>query len=275
MPLVTLTTDLGMQDFIPGAIKGRLWQTNENFVITDITHLLSPFNFPQAAYISRNVIHNYPVNTLHLVLVNVFDEKPTHMLLAEHNGQYIGCADNGLLTMILEEKPQKIVAIPFPTTLPRTIFSCAGIVAEAFNKILQGKKIESLGDDKIEMQIKNPFRPMLGKDWMEGQIIFIDNFENVVVNITEKEFEEQRQGRRFKIVFKRNEVIDKISDCYADVQHGEKLAMFNSAGYLEIAINKGNAAGLLGLQGYSDLQHGGAQLLNNRLIYQMVKIYFE
>ena len=67
----------------------------------------------------------------------------------------------------------------------------------------------------------------------------------MVVNITREEFEEQRKGRSFKIVFKRDEVIEKISETYADVQEGEKLALFNSAGYLEIAINKGNAAGLL------------------------------
>jgi hypothetical protein len=107
---------------------------------------------------------------------------------------------------------------------------------------------------------------------MEGQIIFIDNFENVIVNITREEFEEQRRGRSFKIVFKRDEVIEKISDTYADVQEGEKLAIFNSATYLEIAINKGNAAGLFGLQGFSEKQNQGQhQYLNNRLFYQPLK----
>ena len=275
MSLITLSTDLGIQDFVPGAIKGRLLQENESFQVIDITHLLSPYNFPQAAYICRNVVQNFPLNSLHLILVNVFDQRPKHMLLAEHKGQFIGCADNGLLTMILEEQPEQVVAIPFPDNLSKTIFTSAGIIAEAYNKILQGKRLEQVGDVNVEIQVKNPFRPKLGADWMEGQIIFIDNFENVVVNITHEAFEEQRKGRKFKIVFKRDEVIDKISDSYADVQEGEKLAIFNSAGYLEIAINKGNAAGLLGLQGYSENHTSTSQLLNNRLIYQMVKIHFE
>ena len=98
----------------------------------------------------------------------------------------------------------------------------------------------------------------------------------MIVNITREEFEEQRKGRSFKIVFKRDEVIEKISDTYADVQEGEKLALFNSAAYLEIAINKGNAAGLFGLQGFSEKQNQGQQqYLNNRLFYQTVKVYFE
>ncbi|MEO5943307.1 MAG: SAM-dependent chlorinase/fluorinase, partial [Ferruginibacter sp.] len=51
MPLITLTSDIGVQDFMPGAIKGQLLQANGSFNIVDITHLLSPFNYPQAAYV--------------------------------------------------------------------------------------------------------------------------------------------------------------------------------------------------------------------------------
>ena len=69
--------------------------------------------------------------------------------------------------------------------------------------------------------------------------------------------------------------IDKISDTYADVPESEKLALFNSAGYLEIAVNKGNAAGLFGLQGYSEKVNTQSQYLQNRLLYQTIKIYFE
>jgi len=70
-------------------------------------------------------------------------------------------------------------------------------------------------------------------------------------------------------------VIDKISETYADVAEGEKLSLFNAAGYLEIAINKGNAAGLLGLQGFSEKQLQQSQYMNSRLFYQTVKVYFE
>ena len=104
----------------------------------------------------------------------------------------------------------------------------------------------------------------------KNEIIFVDNFENVIININKEDFEEQRKGRSFKIVFKRDEVIDRISESYADVNEGEKLALFNSANYLEIAINKGNAAGLLGLQGFSE-----KQVQSNRLFYQTVKVFFE
>ena len=276
MPLLTLTSDIGQHDFLAGAIKGQLLQANNGFTIVDITHQLSPFNYPQAAYVCRNAIKNFPPGTFHLIFVNLFDERPEHLLLAEHNGYYIACADNGLLTMILEELPQKVVALALDKTTQKNTLYCTAIFAKAINELQNGKTIEEVGDDAVSIHVKNALRPMLGNNWIEGQIIFIDNFENVIVNITKEEFETQRKGRSFKIVFKRDEMIERISDTYADVQEGEKLAMFNSAGYLEIAINKGNAAGLFGLQGFSEKQQQSqAQYQNNRLFYQTVKVYFD
>lgn len=275
MPLLTLTSDIGQQDFLVGAIKGQILQANDQFNIIDITHQLPPFNYSQAAYVCRNAIRNFPEDTFHLVLVNLFDEKPDHLLLAEHKGHIIGCADNGLLTMILEEVPQQVVALPLDKTQQKNTIYCTSIFAQAFASLLSGKKITELGDPGVSMRVKNPLRPLLGNNWIEGQIIFIDNFENVIVNITREEFEEQRKGRSFKIVFKRDEVIDRMSDTYADVNEGEKLALFNSAGYLEIAINKGNAAGLFGLQGFSEKQQQQSQYQSNRLFYQTVKVHFE
>jgi S-adenosyl-L-methionine hydrolase (adenosine-forming) len=274
MPLLTLTSDIGHQDFLVGAVKGQLLQANNGFNIIDITHQLSPFNYPQAAYVCRNAIKNFPPGTFHLVMVNLFDEKPEHMLLAEHNGHFIGCADNGLLTMILEEVPQKVVALILDKTQQKNTLYCTTVFAKAFNQLMAGNTIEAIGDSSVSIHVKNPLKPLLGNNWIEGQIIFIDNFENVIVNITKDEFEEQRKGRSFKIVFKRDEVIDRVSESYADVSEGEKLALFNSAGYLEIAINKGNAAGLLGLQGFSEKQQQN-QYINSRMFYQTVRVYFE
>ena len=82
-------------------------------------------------------------------------------------------------------------------------------------------------------------------------------------------------GRSFKIVFKRDEVIDKISETYADVKEGEKMALFNSASYLEIAINKGNAAGLIWLAGIFRKIGSRPSSSRARLYYQTVRILFD
>jgi S-adenosylmethionine hydrolase len=273
MAIITLTSDIGQQDYLVGAVKGQLLQTDPDFRLVDITHQLSPFNYPQAAYVCRNAIWNFPPFTYHILLVNLFDKKPDRLLLAFHQEQYILCADNGLLTMIIEGKPELVMGLPTEARALKNTLYCSRLFGETIRKLANGHPLLEIGEPDVPILEKNALRPTQGDDWIEGQIIFIDHFENVIVNITREAFEQQRRGRKFRIVFKRNEAIDKISETYADVPEGEKLALFNSAGYLEVAINKGNAAGLFGLQGF--LEQSQNSYLQNRLFYQTVKVYFE
>jgi S-adenosyl-L-methionine hydrolase (adenosine-forming) len=269
MALITLTSDFGLQDYIAGAVKGQLLQIDPSFRIHDISHQIAPFNYPQAAYICRNAIWQFPEKTYHLILVNLFEQRPEFLLLTEVNSHYIFCADNGLLSMIVPEKPEQVIGLPLDKNEIKNTLYCTRQIGLAIQQIEKGMPLEKLGDNKVDYVQKNDLRPLLGDKYIEGQIIYIDKFENVVVNITRDEFEAQRRGRSFRIVFKRNEIIDKISESYADVPQGEKLALFNSANFLEVAINKGNAAGLFGLQDFTD------QALQHHLFYQMVRVYFE
>jgi len=273
MALLTLTSDFGQKDYLVGAVKGQLAQINPTFNIMDISHDLSPFNYPQAAYVCRNAIRQFPPFTYHLILVNLFEKKPEQLLLAFHNEQYLLCADNGLLTMILEGRPEMVIGLPMDKTAIKNTLYCIRVMGQAIQQLIDGSGLLSIGVPDVPFTEKNHLRPVFGDNWIEGQIIFIDHFENVIVNITREEFEERRKGRSFRIVFKRDEMIDKISETYADVGEGEKLALFNSAGYLEIAIQKGNAAGLFGLQGFTEQSQN--QYLQSRLFYQTVRVYFE
>jgi len=275
MPLITLISDIGRQDFLTGAVKGQLLNINSNFNIVDISHELSPFNYPQAAYVCRNAIKNFPEQTFHIILINLFDKRPEYLLLVKHNNQYIGCADNGLITMILEEKPEIVIGISVDKMAVRNTVYCANVMGKVINQLVNGESIKNIGEPDVTYLEKHHLRPLLDNNWIEGQIIFIDNFENVIVNITHEQFEEQRKGRSFRIVFKRDEMIDRISESYADVNEGEKLALFNSAGYLEIAINKGNAAGLFGLKGFSEKARQVSNMMQNQLPYQTIRVYFE
>ncbi|TMI62467.1 MAG: SAM-dependent chlorinase/fluorinase [Bacteroidetes bacterium] len=274
MPLLTLTSDIGSRDYLVSAIKAELFKINEDFRIIDISHQVPPFNYPQAAYVCRSAVKHFPDYCYHLILVNLFEKKPKQLLLAFHNNQYYLCADNGLLPMILEEKPEMVMGIPLDDNEEKSTLYLARVFGETINKLVGGISIQQIGTPDVSYIEKNPLKPFPIDNGIEGQIIFIDNFENVIVNITRSYFEEQRNGRNFKIIFKRDEQIDKISETYADVHEGEKLALFNSAGYLEIAINKGNAAGLFGLKGFSEKQQISG-IIQNQLYYQTVRVFFE
>ena len=273
MPILTLTTDIGQRDYLVGAIKGQFINLLPTLTICDITHYLSQTNFPQAAYTCNNAFKYYPLGSFHLVIANLFESSVRYLLMAKYHDQYIICPDNGLITMITGAKPAEMVAISI--NKQSTLLQMTQLVAEAVARIQHTGDLFAGGSAITNIVEKYPLRPTLGPDWMEGQILFIDNFENVVINITKEEFDEQRNGRNFKITFKRNEIIDVISDNYTSVSVSEKLAWFNSADYLEIALRNGNMAGLFGLQGYNEQMQQSGSSMENKWFYQTVRIFFE
>jgi S-adenosylmethionine hydrolase len=140
-------------------------------------------------------------------------------------------------------------------------------------EVEDGRAFYELGEELDELVEKTNLRPVYTDNFIEGRIIFVDRFENVVVNISQAEFEKVRRNRAFRIVFRGDETIQRMSENYGQVPEGGKLAFFNTAGYLEIAINKGNAAGLFGLLPYDS--NVSQLLLQQRTFYQSVKVYFD
>jgi len=272
MAIITLSTDIGQQDYLVGAIKGQLLSQDESNNLIDITHYLSNTNYPQAAYICSNAFRYYPPNTFHIVILNFFDTLVNHVLVARHNEQYIICPDNGILTLILGEKPKEVVKLALLEQ--HNLLGRTGIIAKAITHISKTPTFFKASDATVSIIEKYPLKPSIATDWMEGQVLFIDNFENVVINITKEEFEFQRRGRSFMILISRNEEITAISNNYASIQDGEKLAWFNSAGYLEIAMNKGRVASLFGLQGYNQNLAKTGTVTQNKWFYDTIKIFF-
>ena len=276
MAVITLSTDIGQSDFIIGALKGQLVSAVPTANIIDITHQLSPQNYLQAAYVCSNAFTYYPPGTFHLLLINFFEHSFKHVLVAEYKEHYIICPENGILTMIAGTKPENVFAldIDIDDTGNKGLLTYTKAITVLIKRIVDGEAIEAICRTVETVQEKYPLRATTSANWIDSHIIFVDNFENVVVNIKQEEFEEYRRGRRYKITFMRNEMIEKLSDNYSSVEQGGKLAWFNSAGYLEIAVNTGNLAGLFGLYKFSE-SAAMNNALQHKLMYQMVRIYFE
>src|SRR4051794_18833016 len=115
MPIATLSTDIGTNDYLTGAIKGQLLTANPALNIVDITHTLSPSNYQQTAYICGNAYKYFPPGTLHILILNLFETSPAKVLFAGHNNQLIICPDNGILTMITGAKPAEVYAVDVQT----------------------------------------------------------------------------------------------------------------------------------------------------------------
>jgi S-adenosylmethionine hydrolase len=278
MAIITLTSDIGMQDYLVAAIKARLLQLVPSCSILDITHQVPAFNIQQAAYNCRNALPHFPDYSFHIILVNLYEKKPEQMLVALFQNQYILCPDNGLLSLITDDQAQLVMGLPLPAHQENNIFEIIAAMGKTILQLSDGRTPQEIGLSDTAYRKLNPLNAVVKADYIEGQIIYIDAFENVIVNITRTEFETLRKGRSFRIVLRRGDEISQISQTYADVPAGEMLARFNSAGYLEIAINKGNAAGLLGLKGFDNNDKRNSPLSGfeqNRSFYQTVRVYFE
>jgi S-adenosylmethionine hydrolase len=272
MPIITFTSDFGSSDHLVGVVKGEFAKYNDGLTIIDITHNIIPFNYMQAAYVCKGLQLSFPPETIHMIFVNSFDENMDHLLLARHADQYYAVPDNGILTMILNGNPEEVVALPFPVEMKKNIRNFSALFVEAFSSLMSGVPFNKIGNPIVSIKERNLMKPLYNNQFIEGQIVMIDRFLNVIVNITREQFEEHRNGRNFKIVLLRDAFIEKISNHYSDVPEGEKLAFFNEVGFLEIAVNKGYAAPLFGL---GEFGTGDSRQQERRQYYQTVKVFFE
>ncbi len=247
MAIITLTTDLGYKDFYQAALKGSILTLLPNVNIIDITHNISAFNIPQAAFVLKNAFPYFPKGTVHLIGINsVFDEK-TKYLAVNYKGHYFVGSDNGVFSLIFDEHPSEIVELSIMQDLKFLHFPLTDIFAKAACHLAAGRKMNEIGIPVDELEEKVHLQPVIEHNVIKGSVIYIDSFQNVITNISKDLFSKIQQNRDFMLYFRKNESISQLSWHYNEVPEGEKLCLFGISNYLEIAINKGNASGLLGL----------------------------
>lgn len=265
MAIITLTTDFGLKDHFVGAIKGAIYRDLDEARIVDISHAISPFNIQECAYVLKNSYKAFPEGSIHVVGV---DSEPTpenqHIaVLVDHH--YFISANNGVISLITSTiKPEKVVEINIPNPLHGT-FPTMDVFVQVACHLARGGTLEVIGKPFRDLKELKEFAPRVTNDGKTiiGSVIYIDNYGNVVTNIQKAFFEAFRKARGFELNA-RNKKIGQIHNKYSDIINfeldrtqrkgpGDLLALFNSAGYIELAIYKsdmnsvGGAATLLGL----------------------------
>lgn len=246
MPVITLTSDWGTKDHYLASVKGAILRQIPEARIIDISHDIPPHDLSQAAFILKNCYFDFPEGTIHIIGVSTEESELNPHTAVEAGGQYFIGADNGIFSMLFEGKVDRIVEINIMQDSDHFTFSSRDRFVKAAAMLAEGNDIEQLGNAKAQLNQKFFFAPVLGQDMIKGMVIYIDNYENVITNITRDKFREVGKNRKFTISF-RGEEIRHIHDSYSDVPVGEILALFGCNGHLEIAMNHGNAGSLLGL----------------------------
>ncbi|MGG8496925.1 SAM hydrolase/SAM-dependent halogenase family protein [Tenacibaculum sp. TC6] len=266
MAVITLTTDFGIKDHFIGAVKGAIYSELPDAIIVDITHHISPFNITETAYILKNAYKSFPDNTIHIVGVDSELSIENKHIAIELDNQYFICPDNGLISMIASEiNPTKIVEINIHHHV-NTSFPVLDVFVKVASHIARGGSLNVVGKEIPTLKKLVEIQPKTNQAQtiIKGGVIYIDNYGNVITNINQKLFNSIGKGRDFTItagryqfrqVFNRyNEIVDYSIPEEKRQYDGEKLAIFNSAGFLEIAIYRSNletvggASSLLGLK---------------------------
>lgn len=270
MSIITLTTDFGTKDHFVGALKGTIYSELPDARIVDISHLISPFNITETAYILKNAYKSFPEGSIHIIGVDSeLNEENKHIALKLDNHYFI-CPDNGIISLLASEiKPEKIVEINIHDRIS-TSFPVLDVFVKVACHISRGGTLEVIGKIIPEYKKLVELQPAISADGktIQGNIIYIDNYGNSISNISEKLFQEVGKGRSFEVIA--NKYIFKvINSKYCDIvdfsvtkdvrqKDGTRLAIFNSAKYLEIAMYRSNlntvggASSLLGLN-YRDV----------------------
>ncbi|MBK8701824.1 MAG: SAM-dependent chlorinase/fluorinase [Saprospiraceae bacterium] len=243
MQLISLITDYGSTDYYSAELKAALYKNCEHIRILDVTHSVRVYDISLAAYHLKNILASLPKESINIISVNNYYDRNPVYLVFENEGMYFIGPDNGVFSMVFDDL-QNVHTIDLSTLTGRQVHQ---IYAHAAACIHHGLPLDEFSVPVTEYNSRISFRPVVTGNQIKATIIHVDQYENVITNLSKELFEKSRDGRAFSIYYKPNEPIEMLSRHYGEVGHGETLAWFNSANLLEIAINMGQASSTLHL----------------------------
>ncbi len=250
--ILTLTTDFGTRDAYVAAMKGVILSIAPDVRLVDISHDISPQDVMEAAFVLREAVPFFPEDAIHLVVVDpgVGSERRA-VAFRQGTTQFIG-PDNGLFALMLDgEKPDDLVVLDQPaswrTPTPSQTFHGRDIFAPVAAHLATGRLLREVGTPTSALTPLYWALPIQDDQGVRGWVVHIDHFGNAITNISLDAFQTGRRNRRIKC-FAGNAILREIHATYAHVASGEPLLLFGSSGFLEIAVNAGNASELLDIR---------------------------
>jgi S-adenosyl-L-methionine hydrolase (adenosine-forming) len=247
--VVTLTTDFGLRDHYVAAMKGVILGRAPDAILVDVTHEITPFEIPEAAFVISQAWRTFPKGSIHLVVVDPGVGTSRRPLVVKAAGHYFVGPDNGVFAMIYSEELHEVREVNTETFLRneisrtfhgRDVFApVAGELARrvAFGRV--GRQIE----DHLQPTYDRPVRTDK-RNWT-GTVLKIDRFGNLITSYRTSEFAHVLE-KPFALVAGPHR-IERIAHTYAEMDPGEAYLIPGSAGYLEISAREASAARMLGI----------------------------
>ncbi len=248
LPIFTLTTDFGLKDSYVAEMKAVILGLCPIAQIIDITNMIEKFNIRSGAYILAAAVPYFPAGTIHIAVVDPDVGSERRALIIQTERGFLVGPDNGLLILAAEKLGVKSIReITSKHIMPHYVsstFHGRDIFAPAAAHLANGIPLEELGPE-----VTNLVRPSFTKiiketGRIEGEVLHVDNFGNIITNIHENDIEPQKRDT-IKIQLQQTKLQLQLSKTYADSKAQQPILLIGSHHYLEIALNQDNAANKL------------------------------
>ncbi|MCW9706872.1 SAM hydrolase/SAM-dependent halogenase family protein [Fodinibius salsisoli] len=248
--VITLTTDFGLQDYYVSAMKAVMLGIAPEARFVDVSHDIPSQDIMAGSWVLKNSAMLFPSNTVHTVVIDPGVGTDRHAVAMKVEDQYFVGPDNGIFSLLTADREYTAVRLTKNQYLREhhsDTFHGRDIFAPAAAHLSRGVPLEELGEPLDELVSYRWMQPIADKDGLEGNIIHIDKFGNLITNIPYSLIEDAIADKSVKI-YVGNIILNDIKQTFGAVAEGEPVAYIGSAGMLEIAINKGDAEEMLGIQ---------------------------
>ena len=248
MQILTLTTDMGERDYYVASLKGSILRHCPEARIVDISHHVKPFDVAEAAFLLSSCLSDFPEGTVHIIgvdtepMINFSGSEGSFPSVMKYKGQFLIGNDNGFFGSFLnEEEHDGFYRIDDVLSNPDLFkFPSKNILLPAAFRLMSGDKPEDFCSEFGSYKKAFVLTAVIEPNLIKGNVIHIDNYGNLITNVHSSLFERFGKDIPYTIFYRNKDYhIDEISSTYNQVPPGEKVAIFNQMGYLEIAINRG------------------------------------
>lgn len=254
MPLITLSSDYGYTDPHRAIVHGVLSSLAPDLRVVDLSHGLSPGDLIEAAFVVGNAFSSFPTGAVHLILNSELAGNGIWLAM-EMEGQFFIAADNGILSLLQATRKAKAIHQIEIGEQVGSLFPGRDFLAKAAVHLAKGGALSLLGKAAQGLKSAHLPKPQLDhqRKRINGHIIYIDNYGNLITNLSRRDLQEALLANRLEINLPRNKALNKIAKSYQDNAQEGVLALINSLGLLEIAYRDprsrevNGASSLLGL----------------------------
>jgi S-adenosylmethionine hydrolase len=250
-PIITLTTDYGTNDHLAGVLKGVILRILPNATIVDINHHVAPFDVLDGALTIAAAYCYFPARTVHVVIVDPGVGTARRPILVSAEQHYFVAPDNGVLSLIYEREAalsvRHITAEHYFLNPVSHTFHGRDIFAPVAAWLAKTHQTESFGEEISDYVRFALPRPKAAGSALKGVVLRVDSFGNLVTNFTAEDLPQAASADGKIRLQVGGKSVEKLAQTFAQGAAGEPMAIVGSSGFLEIAVNKAQAARVLGV----------------------------